>query len=299
MSQSLKRIIKSAQANRARLNVTPKLDQWLNANDGELTLSPKNAALLTKLLQTRPRVRSGSFSASSRGACERAQVFGFIGVPGRKIVDSVEKMRFIDGKMKHLTFQMMGLEAGIFKHIEAPIKLPHYKVIGSIDAAEPDDFGVELKTTQAFQYYVDNGPSLAHHLQVETYFEGRPDLDEFSIVYWDTRSREWKEFVFTRQKQYRTLAIAELERLNEAVDNRKLPPILQECRNGKGQTFRSCSYCHVCLGTKEYTEAEVLVQAIGSPSALSRRRRSADNQGDDGGTRRVQRRVVRKKRVPD
>jgi hypothetical protein len=184
---------------------------------------------------------------------------------------------FIDGKMKHLVYQFVGLEAGAFTDIEVPIfdeAFKKWRLKGSIDAADVfNGIGVELKSTMAFSYFVGLGkPGDKHILQVHSYFEGRDDLDVFCVVYWDTTTREWKEYVVYRQKQYMTLVRNELERLNEAVDHKELPHVQQECKAGKGKTFHDCGYSHICLQTVEYEHAEAIAE---QPVILSPPRKSS------------------------
>jgi hypothetical protein len=44
------------------------------------------------------------------------------------------------------------------------------------------------------------------------------------------------------------------------VDNSKLPPIQQECKDGKGDIFESCAYSQVCLGCRTYDFAVTLAE---------------------------------------
>jgi hypothetical protein len=289
----LKQAVENYKASKD-LIITPRLNAWLTKHGGELVLTPGQAGLLIHHLQTPGRDRSNGFSASARGTCERAQVFQFIGVPGIKKYDPNQSMVFIDGKMKHLSFQIMALQSDSITHIEVPIKVPKYRMLGSMDGThEVDLHGLELKTTRSFRYIMDNGPSWHHRKQIHSYFLGRPDIENFSLVYWDVFSREFKEFVVERSKVMMKFVTNELERLNEAVEHQTLPPVLKECINGKGATFNDCPWAHICLQTHRYDEAEALASA-----GVSRRRGNRPA-SDAEGTRRVRRRVVRKGGKPN
>jgi hypothetical protein len=300
---NLKRIKQQTQlVQKGKLLMSPKIDAWLAAHNGEFVLNQSEADLFGQLLGDHlariPRVRSGSFSASARGNCKRQQVFGYLGVPGLGSVDSLTAMRFIDGKIKHLTFQYIALQAGALTDIEVPIPTKIHRVLGTMDGwNKPAGYGFELKTTQAFDYYVNKGVPQSHNLQIATYFIGAQFLDKFALVYWDTRSREWKEFVINREqhKPWIKLAWAEITQLNDAVIDRQLPEVLDECKKGTGKTFKECPYSSVCLGCT-YDAAEAIGQG-GAPPVQSRsvsvRARHPRSAALNHGTRRVRKRPAR------
>ena len=76
--------------------ITPYITPWI-IKHGDDPLSEETAEKIKKLLVTPPRVRSGSFSASSAGDCHRAQVFGFLGKQ-QGVVDAQLANIFRDGK---------------------------------------------------------------------------------------------------------------------------------------------------------------------------------------------------------
>lgn len=272
MTPQIRRILKQQLDITDRgLLLTPKYESWLMRHGGEFVLSPIEAArfgdMMADHLSRVGRVREGAFSASSRGYCERAQVFGYMGLPQRPHGDSLLSLIFIDGKMKHLVWQFIGLEAGALSDIEVPVDDSAFKtwrMKGSMDGIEAfNGIGLELKSTMAFNYYVKDGPSHAHKLQVHSYFEGRDDIDVFCVVYLDVTTRNWKEYVITRDPQYVAMVRNELERLNHAIDHRQLPEVLDECKAGKGKTFQGCQYSHICLGCRSYSDAERIRYSAG------------------------------------
>lgn len=302
--EKLKRMLRQGfDTNDRGLILTPRYERWLDLHGGEFVLSPIEAArfgrLLADHLSRKPRVRAQAFSASARGYCERQQVFGYLGVPQRLLGDNQLALMFIDGKIKHLTWQFIGLEAEALTDIETPVDADAFKkwrLRGSIDGTKLfDGIGMELKSTQAFVHYAANGPGQLHMLQVHSYFEAKPEIDVFCIVYWDTATRSYKEYPIIRQKQYTALVRNELQRLNEAVEHKQLPEVLNECKNSTGKAFRDCGYNHVCLGCKSYEQAEAWV-SITTREAASVPSGGGDAKPDDArkGTRRVRRRVARK-----
>lgn len=305
-SPQIKRMLEQQLDIRDRgLLLTPKYEAWLSQHGGELPLSEEEAdqfaQLLSDHLARKPRVRAGAFSASSAGYCERAQVFGYLGMPQKVKGDSKLSLIFIDGKMKHLVWQFIGLQAGALTDIELPIfpeAFTKWRMKGSIDGADLfNGIGLELKTTMAFLHFCKSGPGHLHKMQVGRYFLTRDDLDVFCIIYLDTTTREWKEYPILRDKAVMRLVKDELHRLNEAVDYKRLPEVQDECKTGKGATFYDCGYSHICLGCRSYEEAEAWVSIRGNnegeAAGVQGGRGSAEPQAARKGTRRVRRRTAR------
>lgn len=262
---SLKRIFFTESRENQTLLLTPRLDRWLASTGGSLVLTSERMALMSSLLQKAPRDRSQGFSGSASGSCPRRQMFTYIGLPERRHYDSVLFHRFIDGTFKHIKWQMMLLTADLLTDIEVPIEIPELRLKGSMDGLDDRvPFGWELKSTQAFSYYMTNGPGEAHLRQVHAYFLARPDIERFSLIYEDTTSRDWKEFVVERDAERLLDTRRQLEALNEYADNKRLPPVIPECALGKGQTFKDCTFSHKCLTIRNWTDAEALAADIPS-----------------------------------
>lgn len=80
-SPKIKRMLNQAlDVMNRQLLLTQKYEDWLALHGGEFVLSEEEAhrfgQLLGDHLARTPRVRSQAFSASARGSCYRAQVFG-------------------------------------------------------------------------------------------------------------------------------------------------------------------------------------------------------------------------------
>lgn len=248
-------------AGNQRLIVLPRYLRWLSRH-GEDPLLPNDgregigAMILTQMLE-KPRDRTQSFSASSAGACQRAQVFGFYGAEGESPGPQLRAI-FNDGKWRHLRWQALLLQAGILSDIEVPLFWRRKLQRGTMDGQGivPDDhhvtewrgleFGFELKGVNAFQYdaLTKSGPKEEHLNQVARYFL-LSGLTLFSIVYENKSTQAVHEWVISRDDPGMAERIeaqrAEVESLKAYADDESLPPQLPECAMGKG-AWKSCQY---------------------------------------------------------
>lgn len=250
-----------AMAGNQRLIVLPRHFRWLSRH-GDAALLPNDgregigATILTQMVET-PRDRTRSFSASSAGACERAQVFGFHGGEAEKPDPQLQSI-FNDGKWRHLRWQAMLLQSGILMDIEVPLFWNKMLQRGTMDGlgVVPDDhfveewrgleFGFELKGVNAFQYdgLTKSGPKEEHLNQVARYFL-LSGLELFSIVYENKSTQAAHEWVISRHDDGMAARIEaqrdEVEHLKSYVDEEALPSQLPECALGKG-AWKKCQY---------------------------------------------------------
>ena len=228
--------------------VTSIVEDYLDEHDG-LVLDDEKAARLAALVTTPPRDRSGSFSGSARGTCERAQVFQFLGVPkGGRGIDTKLQSVFLDGTWRHLRWQMLLLAAGerysIPVEVEVPFRNEDLRLRGSVDGIV-DGHGFELKGTRAFQS-ARSKPFAAHVLQVHSYMV-LTGLDTFSIVYEDKATQDTSEHIIERNPKTEAKVRGELERLNAAIDTEALPAVQRGCSaEVKSQEWWDCPYRAVC-----------------------------------------------------
>jgi len=241
-----------------RLILTPGVFQWLTKHPEGLVLTTNEADLLTKLTMIRPRNRAQSFSCSARVQCVRRQQFTYIGVPTQSTLDAPLQNKFNDGTWRHLRWQMMLLKATLLEKVEVPVWHEGYNLLGSMDGEGVNDkfgkFGFELKGIGSLSF-LKEGPHLHHLYQIHSYFVARPDLDVFSLIYEDKMTQVWKEFVIERDPKIMRSVRKELVKLNTATNHRKLLPILEGCKNGRGPDFRACPYSGICL-TATWKKAE-------------------------------------------
>lgn len=241
------------------LLITPRLDDWLSQNDN-LTLDEENADLLKSLTMTKPRDRSKSFSSSSRGKCKRYQVFQFLGAPKQKSFNTTLANLFNDGTWRHLRWQMTLMTAGILTDVETPFNRPELRVRGSLDGINwKEQWGFELKGINPYGYtgVAKEGARHDHLLQIHTYFLGVPELDKFSLVYENKATQEWSEKIIHRDKNLMKAVEDEIDELNIAVNDRKLPHMIAECKSGTSKTFKDCEYSSICPHVN-YEETEAL-----------------------------------------
>ena len=265
-------------AGNAKLIVLPRYLRWIKQNtntplipnDGRGGLGAK---IVTQMIE-HPRDRSGTFSASSAGSCERAQVFGYLGAEAPSPDPQLAAI-FDDGKWRHLRWQALLLQAGILIDIEVPITWGRKLQRGTMDGlgVVPTDhnvkewrgkeFGFELKGVNAFQFdkLKAAGPMEKHLNQVARYFLVS-GLELFSIVYENKSTQEPFEWVVSRNDSGMAERIEdqrdEVESLYEATKTAELPPMLPECTKGKG-AWKSCSYGGpdgVCKFAKTHDDVE-------------------------------------------
>jgi hypothetical protein len=247
VSSQLNRLIRNAK--RTNLLVTPRLDKFLIQHGANAFIWSDEtfAAMKKALIESTNQDRSARFGASSRGTCERAQVFGFLGgqlgwSPTHG-ADSVLQQIFLDGQFRHLRWQMTLLQAGIITQVEYKFSLPAYRLDG---ANIPGLWGFELKGTGQFPQAC-NAPFESHLLQVHTYFLGCPELELFSLVYEDKHRNEWKEYVIERDQDTLDEVQYELDSLNASIETQELPDVLPVCKGGDSATFKKCPYSNHCL----------------------------------------------------
>lgn len=241
MSTSMKKI--REQQNDDSLIITPYVNEWL-LNEGDTHYSQWVLDKLNKQLSTPPRDRSGSFSSSAAGYCERRQVLGYLGVEENVKTMPQLQLLFNDGKWRHLRWQAMLLEGGILTDIEVGAKWPEMRSVGSMDGFgntgdmplkeewKNRDFGFELKGMHpnvfAQTKKAEHIPP-KHNEQVQRYML-QTGLELFVYVAEDKATQEWVEYVIEVDPNYRAKANAEIARLNEAVNLTELPPRLAPCQ---------------------------------------------------------------------
>src|SRR4051812_12351114 len=115
----LKHLVKSIQ--RADQIITPRYERWL-LRDQALPIPAHIADRLYELMTKPPRKRSGSFSASSAGACKRAQIYAFLGVPQHQQYGHQLMAIFNNGTWAHMRLQAAHLMAEIIQDIELPLR---------------------------------------------------------------------------------------------------------------------------------------------------------------------------------
>lgn len=215
-------------------------------------------APVVKSLHTVPRVRSGTFSASSAGYCLRRQELGYLGMaptPTSYQDPSLTNI-FNDGKWRHLRWQANLLSARILTEVERSYTWPKRRGYGTVDGLGyvPDDhaqiswrgeeFGFELKGVTPFLYpkYVNaRFPIDKHMFQVHRYFL-LTGVRLFAVVYENKGTNDYHEWVLTPMKLWMERSLAELTELNRAIDDQRLTAPLMMCQARKGSEWDSCPF---------------------------------------------------------
>jgi hypothetical protein len=182
--------------------------------------------------------RTGRFGASSRGTCERRQLWSYLGMPVHHAgINPQLNNIFFDGKWRHLRWQMMGLDAGFLTHVEVPFRNKTTRMKVSLDGInEDEDFIFELKGVRHIKPYVPDD----HLLQIHTCML-LSGYDLCSYVQEHKLDQSWYEIVVRKDPAIMARVEAEIGRLNGHVEQRTLPPVLTECQTKSG-SYNGCPY---------------------------------------------------------
>lgn len=201
--------------------------------------------MIMDIMKRPERIRGWSWSASSAGRCGRERQFTYLGFPQRR-PDAKSMNIFANGDYMHIRHQAFGLVAGFITEVEVPVAIPGFNLIGTMDGILSNGRGLELKSinTRGFSEVTSFGAKRDHIFQMHAYMLAT-ELDAFHAVYEDKNTQNVKEILVPRDEKIIKSVVEELEQLNEATNERRLLPMLQECRNGQG-AFRWCSFREIC-----------------------------------------------------
>lgn len=233
--------------------LTPRYVEWLLANPDVVYDEWVVQRIMAEMRKV-PRVRSGTFSASSAGVCGRAQVYGYQGQQGKAETDLQLINMGNDGKWRHLRYQANMLQAGLLEDIELTLPWPAMRSMGSIDGVTtvPDDHprvewrgqhaGVELKGAYSFKAVkiATQGPQVYREQVIRYCLSGGFRL--FSILVENRDSLEFNEYVYEVTDDELAESAEQLKRLNDAVDLQTIPDRLPACASLKGETFNRCRF---------------------------------------------------------
>lgn len=192
--------------------------------------------------------RVGRFSPSAIAQCPRKSLFGYVGVPqAGGSFDNYDLMAI--GTWGHMRWQEEGLSWGWMADAEVWTYDAEYNMGGSIDGLLDDCSLFELKTVTMGKYTrivsVENEPLYDHRLQLQAYFH-MEGVDLGSIVYEERNTGQFHEFRVEADDLLEADLLRRLEMLNNWVADAKLPPMLEDCKRGVGDTFRACPFRDYC-----------------------------------------------------
>lgn len=231
------------------LLVTPRIRQWLVEHSTVPMTDEMVETMVSIVTDTGNHDRSGRFGASSRGTCLRQQIFKFLGMESEPSFDPGLHNIFIDGQWRHLRWQMMGLHAGVFTHVETDFVVPRYRLKVSVDALNMrEKWLFELKGAGT----IPEEPPWAHVLQIHTYFLAT-GLRRASYLVEHKQRQTYQEWVIENDPKVLQIVKDELGELNESVETRTLPAVLPECQQKKG-AYRSCPFSRTCTACTSWPD---------------------------------------------
>ena len=230
--------------------VSPIVEEFL-AKEGNIVVNDEDIqkTLIDIVSDNSNSIRTGRFGASSRGLCERRQVFEYTGdIEKRNNIDITLQNLFNDGTWRHIRWQMMGLLSGALTEVETKVSNEKYPNFGgSVDgigySEEFGKYGFELKGTS----YMPTEPKKEHLRQIHTYFVLDPEIKVFSLIYEDKRSQDWKEFVVYPDQTLLVDVKKEMVRLEDSVAFKIYPEVKENCRQRQGKEYQQCPYRQGCL----------------------------------------------------
>lgn len=249
-TMKLSEIIRAVQTD---LPITMRHERWLAANP--------NPVYSKDALEFAARALSGDFQfrkrelfrSSSTGMCERRRIFAAMGVAEPERIDAKLANIFQTGNMLHLKWQLAGLTEGWLADAEIAVDHPDLRFSGTLDGILHDGSGFEFKTINSYGHtFTWKEPKPLHVRQVHAYMVLKPEIEQFSVIYENKDTAEWREMRVQRDPVIYRSVQRELHNLNEMYDERKLPDPLDECRTRTGSTYRNCPFHEVCLSVKKW-----------------------------------------------
>jgi hypothetical protein len=170
-------------------------------------------------------------------------------MPKRLEIDSRLAGIFSLGEFIHLRWQMAGLTEGWLSEAEVPLESSELMLGGTMDGVLHDGSGFELKSinSNGYRQVMSFGPKEEHLLQIHAYMMMRREIsDQFSIVYENKDTSEWREFRITYDHVIAQKAMEEIKTLIDSRSDNKLPPMLSQCETKEGYVWRGCEFRDIC-----------------------------------------------------
>lgn len=204
---------------------------------------------LFQIMDRPERIRTQTFSASSAGGCGRARQFTYLGF-ARKAISEKARNIFTNGDYVHLRHQAIGFAAGYLREAEVPVRVDSLNLTGTMDGIFSNGEIAEYKSINSHGYsgVLTFGPKPDHVLQVHAYMLAS-GINRARIIYENKDTNELAEKVVDQDPLLIEQIAAELNELNEATAEKRLLPVLSECRQEKGK-FIWCPYSNLCLDAK-------------------------------------------------
>lgn len=234
---------------KAKLYVVPRHTKWLELTEDEQVFSEEAIEFGLGILRRQfKHQRSGRYSPSSIGECNRRVVLGYLGAPQDPVnLDSLDLMEA--GTRDHFWWQLEGITMGWISEAEAWRHDPRLRLGGSLDAIMDDDSIFELKTVHSNKFsriLREDAPLRSHVLQVHCYFL-LTDLKWASIVYQSRDTGDYHEFRVKRDPAIEQEVLDLLTKLDRYVDADELPEVLDDCEMRVGTIYKQCPVRSHCM----------------------------------------------------
>lgn len=246
----LSEIIRAVQSD---LPITMRHEKWL-AHNSDPKYSKEAVAFAQEALSGtytyRPRML---FRSSGVGTCARRRMFAAAGVAEERSVEPKLANIFHTGQFLHLKWQMAGLTEGWLKEAEVVADDPALQFGGTLDGILHDGSGFEFKTINSRSHnFTWKDPKPEHVRQVHAYMYLRRDIERFSIIYENKDTAEWREMRVEKDPRLIKDIDREVGLLQQSYEERKLPPVLDECKGKAGTKYRQCPFREICLQQKRW-----------------------------------------------
>lgn len=265
----LSRLVKNLQR-RGEDPLRPYIDEYLMQRDRVSSAQRLREYLIDMVPRPRP---PGRLSPSTIGGCQRAAVFKFIGVRGRRRIDPDTELKFDDGNWRHHRWQatfkdmecVLGAEHFQVLGIEEPVIYPKLYIAGNLDARllleQERHIVVDVKgiNDAGFQRVMsDDAPLEPHRRQVVTYgqsVEHELAPPEHYLLYDNKNNQLTKGFVVEETAALWKGVRQWCKEVLAFLDRRRLPPKDIECSSGSF-LYEKCPYSRLCFGRHDSTELQ-------------------------------------------
>jgi hypothetical protein len=261
---TLKDLIKGAERGDIKIVTGPHSD-WLERLEHEQVPNQKAMNhVIRVLLRQYKHPRKGRFSPSSMGECPRRIIFSFAGAP--EMQADINNQEMMDhGSFGHLKWQIEGLTMGYMDEAEKWVYDADLLTGGSIDAVLYDGSLFELKTAAMGVYnriVVDlREPKYENLLQLAIYFL-LTGASWASVVYENRGVGLFHEFRVAADMKIEREVVRRLKSYKRYVEDDALPPMLDNCEQRIGTTYRRCAFREICPIPKKISDVDDLAKKV-------------------------------------
>jgi hypothetical protein len=263
-AQILSRLVKRMQ-NREEDPLRPLVDAYLLARDA----SPERLRTVELPLVGRPRP-PGRLSPSKVGGCQRAGVFSFIGVKGRRRLDPDSELVLERGNWIHHQWQalfrdmerVLGKQTFRVISIEGPATIDELYIAGHYDAIVKIHgvrWLIDIKSINSFGFNrvtMDDQP-LPHHIeQLITYMKAKGI--QRGLLWYDCKDNSQTHGFTVAFSPDEWAKVEEwCAEVVNYMERKRLPNRDHECQAGTFM-YERCPYAGLCFGRKDHEDLRQL-----------------------------------------